>query len=197
MGRPARVDESDLFAAVGRLVASEGPTALSTRRIAAEAGVPTGSLYHRFPERDLLVATAWLAAVRRFQPGFVEALDDPDLNEAIARAAAHTPRWAAMNPMETALLLRYSRGQLLQAWPVQLGDDLEAVNRPVVQALRRHARRRWGSASASNIERLRFAVVTVPGALVREHDDPGRFIAAASAAALAIVGETSATTPSA
>lgn len=187
MGRPARVDERDLYAAVGRLVASKGPASLSTRRIAAEAGVPTGSLYHRFPERDLLVASAWLDAVRRFQPGWIQALDHPHLDEAIVRAAAHTPRWATANPVETALLLRYSREQLLQSWPLQLGDDLAVVNRPVTQALRRHARRRWGTASAAHIERLRFAVVTVPRALVREHDDPGALVEAASAAALAVV----------
>jgi AcrR family transcriptional regulator len=187
VGRPARIDEHDLLAAVGRLVARDGPSALSTRRIAAEAGVPTGSLYHRFSDRDTVVAGAWLKAVRMFQRGFVEALDETDLDAAVEHAAAHTPRWAIEHPVETALLLRHNRQQLVPTWPGELADALDDVNRPLLQALRRHARRRWGSASGERVDLLRFAVVTVPGAVVREHRDLGPLVAATSAAALAIV----------
>ena len=187
MGRPAYVDEGDLFAAVARLVAAEGPAALSTRRIAGEAGVPTGSIYHRFRDRDSLVAGAWLEAVRSFQVGFLDALDRRDLDGAVEAAAAHTPLWASQHPVETALLLRYSRDQLIQSWPGALADQMAVVNRPVVQALRRHARRRWGSAAERRVDVLRFAVVTVPAAAVRDHRDPRALVAAVSAAALAIV----------
>lgn len=194
MGRPARVDEGDLFAAVSRLVAAEGPMALTTRRIASEVGVPTGSLYHRFSDRDLLVARAWLDAVRRFQPGFVEALDAVDVDAAVQQAAAYTPRWAGDHPAHTSLLLRYSRDQLLQAWPGELAADLAAVNRPVEQVLRRHARRRWGTATAAHVELLRFAVITVPAAAVRDHADPTQLTVAVSEAASAIVSTLPSTT---
>jgi AcrR family transcriptional regulator len=68
-----------LVAAVSRILVAEGPPALTTKRIAAEAGVGSGTLYHYFPNRAALFA-AWeerfhvecvadvMAAVQRAQP---------------------------------------------------------------------------------------------------------------------------------
>jgi AcrR family transcriptional regulator len=185
MGRPAKFNDEQLFAAVAAIAAREGPRSLTTRRIADELDAPTGSLYHRYTSRDLLVAAAWMAAVRDFQVGFVAALQQTDLDRAAVDAARHTPRWAAAHPDAAALLVQHSRTELMDTWPDELAGELSTLNAPALAALRRHARLRFGSGRAAVVDVVRFALVTIPYGAVRNHEDPAALVDAVGDAALA------------
>ena len=187
MGRPSRFDDEQLLDAVDRLVAADGPSAVSTRRVAGSIGAATGSLYHRFASRDLLIARAWLRAVGDFQAGYLAALSDDDVDAAAIGAAGHVPAWADTHPAQAALLLRHRRDDLVARWPDELVDELAHADHRVERALRNHARRRYGSAAAQHRLVVRFALVHLPEAAVRATTEPGRLIDAVGAAALAVL----------
>lgn len=129
--------------------------------IAARLGAPTGSLYHRFGSRGLLLASLWLRSIRRFQHGFTAALEAGDAEA----AALHTPRWCRENPAAAAVLLLYRREDLAAQWPAELGDELERLNHTASAALTSFAQRHPGI----DRERLVFAVVDVPYGAVRRY----------------------------
>ena len=184
MGRPAKFDDAALVGAVGRLLAEGGPGAVTVRRVAAEAGAPTGSVYHRFASLELLVATAWIEAVRAFQSGYLAALSRADVDDAARAAARHVPLWAAEHPEGAALLMRHGRAELVARWPDELGDQLDDLNGNLIEALRAHARRRYGRTGAGELLAVRYALVHLPEAAVRATSRPAELADAVGAAAL-------------
>ncbi|MEU8801244.1 TetR/AcrR family transcriptional regulator [Spirillospora sp. NPDC048819] len=157
MGRPAKFSQDQILDAALAVTAEDGPAAATIAAIAERLGGPSGSLYHRFGSRDLLLASLWLRTVGRFQHGFVTALKEGD---ALA-AALHTPRWCRLHMDEAAVLLLYRRRDLASAWPAELSRDLEALNTRVSDAL--------SSFTGVDRERLVFATVDVPYGAVRRH----------------------------
>ena len=111
MGRPAKHDAETLLDAAAAIVADEGPVAVTMVAVARRAGVPSGSLYHRFPSRAALLGALWLRTVRRFKAGWLAALggDDP-----LVTAARHVVAWSRRNRAE-ALLLLHGASELAQA----------------------------------------------------------------------------------
>jgi len=82
-------------------------------------GSPTGSFYHRFASRDVLLGSLWLRTVLEFQTGISDALDAGRR----VRAALHTPAWVRKHPTRRALLLLYDRKDFLKGeWPPELRE---------------------------------------------------------------------------
>ncbi|MEU8302414.1 TetR/AcrR family transcriptional regulator [Actinomadura sp. NPDC048955] len=160
MGRPAKFGEDRILDAALAVTAEGGPAAATIAAIAERLGAPSGSLYHRFGSRDLLLATLWTRCVRRFQDGFVAALDAGDAEA----AALHTPRWCRGHPAEAAVLLLHRRRDLAAAWPAELAAPLEALNARAADALSAFAR-----AGGTDRDRVVFATVDVPYGAVRRH----------------------------
>src|SRR5215207_4104110 len=52
MGRPAQISNDALIGAATMVAAKLGPARTSIAAVSREAGVPTGSIYHRLPSRD-------------------------------------------------------------------------------------------------------------------------------------------------
>lgn len=74
MPRPRKRDydelRTDLVDAGGRLLAAEGPSALSTRRVAQETGVSTTAVYSLFGDKAGLVREMFLAGFERLGAAF-------------------------------------------------------------------------------------------------------------------------------
>ncbi|MEV4166117.1 TetR/AcrR family transcriptional regulator [Nonomuraea dietziae] len=190
MGRPAKFAADQILDAAAALAAEGGHEAVTVTAIAARLGAPSGSVYHRYGSRDLLLAHLWIRAVRRFQEGFLLAAREPDLERAVRAAASHVVGWAAEHPDEARLLLAHNVAELRERWPSELGEELEGLNTAVASALRDLAARLPGQA----LERVTFALVDVPVAAVRRHVLAGRpvpesAVRLAETAALAVVLE--------
>jgi AcrR family transcriptional regulator len=112
MGRPAKFDSEQMLDAAAGLVARGGPSRATVAAIAEQLEAPSGSIYHRFESRDLLLARLWIRTARRAQEGFVATLDGPDLADAARQAALHIPRWARSHLDEATVLLLYRREDL-------------------------------------------------------------------------------------
>lgn len=165
MGRPAKFGEERILDAALEVVAAQGPAAATISAIAARLGAPVGSIYHRFPSRDLLLARLWIRGVRRFQDGFLEAIAADDLEA----AALHTPRWCRGNLAGATVLLLHRHQDLAARWPDELSGELDGLNRIAAQALEACAERR-----DAPLERILFALVDVPYGAVRRHLLAGR-----------------------
>ncbi|MEO3806002.1 TetR/AcrR family transcriptional regulator [Nonomuraea sp. B1E8] len=161
MGRPAKFGQDQILDVALAIAAEDGPGKVTMAAIAARLGGPTGSLYHRFGSRDLLLATLWLRTTQRFQDGFVAALTGGDAEG----AALHTPRWCRAQPAEAALLLLYRRQDLAARWPAELGQELDQCNARLPAALDAFAAAHPGI----DRDRLVFAVIDVPYGAVRRH----------------------------
>lgn len=152
------------------LVAEGGPNAATIAGIAGALGAPVGSIYHRFGSRELLLARLWVRTVKRFQTGFLRALEAEDLDEAALGAALYNVGRTRERPEEARVLLLYRREDLAEKWPEELGDELAALNTDVEGAIRDHALRRYGEGGgAAAVRRVVFALVDVPYAAGRRH----------------------------
>src|SRR6266436_6396118 len=85
----ATFDRDDFLDAALAIVAERGPPAVTVASVIERVNAPTGSFYHRFASRDVLLGELWLRTVLDFQQGITAALDAGDG----LRAALHTPAW--------------------------------------------------------------------------------------------------------
>jgi AcrR family transcriptional regulator len=192
--RPALHDTEAVLDATRELILDVGPRGTGIREISRRSGAPSGSLYHRFSSRDNLVALAWLRAVRRFQAGYLQALECHDPAEAIRHAIAWAVEYALREPRDTRLLLSHSQADLLDRAPAaETIAQLAAVNQRLEVALRDLSRRLFKSSSRASLERVSNAVIDLPYAALRRHvlarTLSPRTIAPLQAAALAIVAD--------
>lgn len=195
MGRREVFDRERILDAALHVLARQGSQRISVTAVARELGAPSGSIYHRFPSRDLLLAALWVRSVGRFQIGYREALRADDPWCGLRRAVEHVVGWSEAHREEAALLMRHGRSELLARWPDELREDLAALNDDVVDDLAAWARRAAGAGSALRPDAVRFAAVTIPEAAVvqclREGAPtpwPTEFAVAASLAVLEAAG---------
>jgi len=165
MGRKAHFKRDEFMDAALRLVAQGGPGALTVSALAGGMKAPIGSVYHRFPSRDVLLAELWIRAVEQFQRGFLEALACNGL-----LASLYTAEWVRKHPNEGCLLLLYRREELLSGdWPEHLKDDVVRLSRELDSGIRSFAQKRFGSLTKESLRRSTFALVDVPLAAVRQY----------------------------
>lgn len=115
MGRPAQIDEKGLIEAATLVAARLGPAATSIAAISKAAGIPTGSIYHRVPSRDALLAEIWLSAAERFQTLALETFEAARSLEEAAEAALVTPGFARSNHAAAVVLNSHRREEFIRA----------------------------------------------------------------------------------
>ncbi|HSS09279.1 MAG TPA: TetR/AcrR family transcriptional regulator [Acidimicrobiales bacterium] len=162
MGRPPKFDQEKILDVTARIVAEEGPGQATVATIAKRLGAPSGSIYHRFESKDLLLARLWLRTVRRAQEGFLAALAIEDVDRAAREAALHIPRWSRQHLPEATVLLLYRREDLADHWPAELGDEISELNQGLEQAVRDFTKRRFGRVTPGRLQRVAFALIDVP-----------------------------------
>lgn len=167
MGRTAKYTDQDILDAALELIAADGAHSATAAAVAKRLGAPSGSIYHRFASRDLIVATLWVRTVKRFQQGFLEALGAEDSWLAAERAVTHTLDWTATHRSEAKILTMHRREDLIALWPQELGDDLASLNDDVKTAVTGFARRHFGVANAETLGKARFALIELPYAAAR------------------------------
>jgi AcrR family transcriptional regulator len=162
----AKFSQTDFLAAALAIAAAEGPAAVTIASIAARLKAPTGSFYHRFASRNVLLGELWLRTVLDFQEGIKSALDSGDG----LRAALHTPTWVRAHLDNARLLLLYDRKDFVQGeWPEELrGRVAEMTQRMEAGSLLR-ARVIFGEDGPEEVRLAQFLIAEVPVAAVRQH----------------------------
>ncbi len=163
-----KYDTAQLLDAATALVARSGPQAVTMSALAEAAGVPNGSVYHRFAGRSALLAEVWLRALESFQSGYLAAVAAGDPYDAAAAAARHVVAWSAGNPELTAVLLYSAADFGAAGWPEDAAARLSAGNRRTLRAVRTLARA-LGATTPADLERVTIAVLDVPYGIVRRH----------------------------
>jgi AcrR family transcriptional regulator len=169
VARPAKYSSEQILDTAATLLASGGPQRVTVGAIASAIGGPTGSIYHRFATRDLILARLWIRTVHRAQEGFLEALELPEVRDAAHAAALHIPRFSRGHPLDARVLVLYRRQQLAAAWPEELTLELEHLNRPLVTSLERFGARLPGRLTPSKREAVTMALIDLPYGVTRRH----------------------------
>lgn len=165
MGRP-RFSDADFLAAALAIAAERGPAAVTIASITERLRAPTGSFYHRFASRSVLLGALWLRTVLDFRRGIATALDAGDG----LGAALHTPAWVRGHPDEARLLLLHRRDDFVQGdWPEELREQAAALAERSEAGTARFARLVFGADGPEELRRARFLLAQVPVAAVREH----------------------------
>src|SRR5437764_11227866 len=140
MGHP-KFSHDDFLGAALAVIAERGVSGLTVASISERLGSPTGSFYHRFASRDVLLGSLWLRAVLEFQTGIAAALDAGDG----LQAALHTPAWARKHPDNARLLLLYDRKDFMQGeWPQELRQRVAEMTQRMESGAQRWARGIFG-----------------------------------------------------
>ena len=170
MGRRAKYTDGQFLDAAQSLAVKKGPEAITIADIADFVGAPIGSVYHRFPSRELLMARLWLRTVRSFQEGFLTLLA-----EGRAKAAAlYTPRWVREHFEQAVILLAYRREEFFgEAWPEEVAHDARLLMRSLDEGIIDFTISRFGGVSEEMLQRTVFALIDVPYAAVRRYLQQG------------------------
>jgi AcrR family transcriptional regulator len=174
VGRPAKFDSEQILDTAVTLIAGAGPTQTTMAAIAELLEAPSGSIYHRFESRELMLAHLWIRTVRRAQAGFVADLESDDLRSSAIDAALHMPRWSRSHVQEATVLLLYRREDLAARWPKELGASLSELNTGISTALRGFTKRLYGRIADKNLQTVSFALIDVPYAASRRYLLAGR-----------------------
>jgi len=169
---PPRKHETDAILDAARgLVLGGGPRVASVAAIAKASGAPVGTLYHRFGNRDGILAATWLRALDRFQALAMSATGDGALDAAVAMALSALD-FAREYPDDARLLLMMRPEDLVDAeGGGELAEAIAARNVPLVERLRTLARELYGADDARSLDAVQRAVVELPYAAVRRHVD--------------------------
>ncbi|WP_253786576.1 TetR/AcrR family transcriptional regulator [Nocardia amikacinitolerans] len=175
MGRPPKHDADRLLDAAAELLAAGGPAAVTMSAVAKAVGAPSGSVYHRFPDRPALLAALWTRTLGRFRDELLAVLTIDPPEEAIRRGARATLDWARRNPREAAVLLAGARELGELDWSEAARADTARANAAIQSALTELIAR-TGDEGARATDRVLLAVVDLPYALVRRYLRAGQEI---------------------
>jgi len=162
----AKFSQMDFLSAAQALAAAEGPAAVTIASISARLGAPTGSFYHRFASRNVVLGELWLRTVLDFREGISAALDAGDG----LRAALHTPAWVRAHQDNARLLLMYDRRDFVQGeWPEELRERVAEMTQRMEAGSLRQARVIFGEDGPEEVRLAQFLISEVPVAAVRQH----------------------------
>jgi len=172
---PPRKHRTDVILDTARgLVLTDGPRAASVAAIAKASGAPTGTLYHRFGNRNGILAAAWLRALERFQSQAMAAEADSPLETAVTMAVS-VVSFARELPEDAQLLLTLRPSDLLDGEPDStFVNTLAAMNAPLLARVNDFARQLYGRTDKRTLEAVARAIADLPYGVVRRHayDNP-------------------------
>ena len=170
LGRKPRFTDDLFIDAALEIVSTEGPSGLTMAAVARRVKAPVGSVYHRFPSKDVLVAELWVQTVESFQEGFLKLLKQGSG----PAAAMYTPRWVRGHFNEARLLLFHRRDELITGdWPDKLADRAYRLAGQLERGLEEFTRGSLGEATEENLQRMLFALIDVPYAAVKRYLQAG------------------------
>lgn len=172
MGRPTLHPTEHLLDTAAALAAAQAPSRVTMAGVARAAGAPSGTLYHRFESRGALLGAVWVRTVRSFHDGYLQALRTERAVEGCVAAARYVVTWSRAHEPGARILLQGAGEMAAADWPASVREEAEGMRDEVDVALGRVARR-IGGRRRDTLERVVFATVDIPYALLRRHLEAG------------------------
>jgi AcrR family transcriptional regulator len=168
--RPAKFDEGQILESARGLVAMHGPAGATMSAIARSVRAPTGSIYHRFDSRDVLLGEVWLRAAEGFQDAYFEVLRGTPARDAGLAAALYFMGRVRADLAEARVLLLHRREDFVnRGWPPVMEARAKRLKDQVDTELRDFSRRLRGRADPRTMRLVTYAVLDAPFAAVRRH----------------------------
>jgi hypothetical protein len=146
------------------------PAAVTIGAIGALIDAPSGSIYHRFPTRDVLLCRLWLSKATLFQDNFVAALATSDPVAAGLQGALSIPRTARADFPAARIMLLHRREDFQGAgWPSEMRAEARRLKQQVDDALRDITQRLFGRVNTATLRAANFAILDIPFDAVRRH----------------------------
>jgi AcrR family transcriptional regulator len=160
-------DTSAILDCAARMLGPGGADAITIAGVIREAGVSSGSVYHRFPTRSALLAALWNRAVERYHEAIYPLFEGDPVQAAVA-IGRRTVSWSLENPADARVLQAGAEAFDPGAWP-----DAE-------RARQRAEQQRWDrevgrlvrtlrSTTGHDTAELLLVVVDLPYAAVRRY----------------------------
>jgi AcrR family transcriptional regulator len=166
MARLSCFSTDDFLKSAASLIADGGPETATTAAILRHAGASAGSFYYRFASRDQLLGELWLGLVEGYQRAFLDLLHAGDWRS----AALFTPRWTRSHPIESRILLLYSKNDFVsEKWPATFVARANRNAEELKAGLQAFVERHWGECTEKTMRRAQFALIDMPLAAVRRH----------------------------
>ncbi len=164
MVRTAKFDDNSFIQSAITLISMGGPAAATMASIAASAGAPTGSIYHRFKSRSALLGAAWVHCLGSMTDDMLPLLEQGQSAGAIV-ALIH---WAGENPEMARLIMLYGENDLIDGeLPAELHKKLNGINKKLGAGLSALLKHRKKDLSASNLALVNFAIFDGPIAAMK------------------------------
>ena len=170
MVRPAKFDECQILESARGLVAMHGPGSATMSAIARSMRAPTGSIYHRFDSREVLLGEVWLRAAETFQDAYFDVLRGTPARDAGLSAALFFMGRVRTDLAEARVLLLYRREDFVdRGWPPAMEERAQRLKEQVDTELRDFSRRLCDRADPRTLRLVTYVVLDVPFAAVRRH----------------------------
>lgn len=168
MGRPTVHDSDALLDAAVALFARGGVRAVTMAAVAREARAPSGSVYHRFPDRGSLLAALWQRTARDFEAAYRAVLGPRPTADAVVEGAVWIVDWCRANPGVAAVLDAGAQAFEPGTWP----DGIRRAHAATVRVRDRELAALVDSLAADTgvaHDEIAFAMVGLPIAVVSGH----------------------------
>ena len=170
MPRPSRFSEAQILDATAAIVAERGLGAATIGAIGNLLKAPSGSIYHRFASRDVLLGRLWLSKAAFFQNRFAAALAEPDPAKAGLAAALSMPRAVRDDFAGARVMLLHRRDDFFDGdWPPDMAAEAARLKHQVDGAMNDIVRRLFNGVGPDTLQLANFAMIDVPLAAVRRH----------------------------
>ena len=177
MPRRRTTDLDALLDVAEQLATAGDPEGLTLRRLATEAGVSNGSIYHAFSSKEELLARVWIRAAHgllteqaaRVEKAIANVSSSAQANDAVVSAAVWPVEFAIEHPATARLFFGQRRDQLFSTdgLPGDVTDELAAVQKAFTGVLTSLARARWGRTDRAAVDAVAVCVVDLPGGLMQ------------------------------
>ena len=177
MGRPATHTRERILECATAVAARHGPQGATVARVADALQGPSGSIYHRFESRSVLLGEVWLRTVAKFQRGAAERLAGEHAVEAGLSCALYVSEWVRERPDDARILLLYRSADFLAAgWPAAMKRRATVLRRDLQRSLRSFCTRLTGRVDARRLKVISFMLADAPLAAVRRHVESGEVL---------------------
>jgi AcrR family transcriptional regulator len=165
MGRKAHFKNEEFIDSAIQIIAEEGLGALTIAGLSTRVTAPIGSVYHRFPSRDALIAELWLNIIESFQNEWLKILETDG-----RKATLFCLDWVRNHPSEARVMLLYRIDDLTSGdWPKDLQKRAQRLFKELREGTAAFTKKQFGKVTNEYMDRTLFAIHDAPMGILRRY----------------------------